>query len=97
VALLEASDGCHLGLIGWHAGEYHERLVSAPLPFEPLALEARDDPALGGWVIVLTEPGPDADRQTDQGRPRPTTTYRWNGFGFIAIAGEGAAHDEHSN
>lgn len=91
VALLDADDGRHLGLIGWHTGGYHERLVSSVLPLHPLALEVRDDPSLGGWVVVLTETPSTVAIRPDHDTPPPTTTYRWNGFGFIAVAGEGAA------
>ncbi len=77
VALLDGPRGRHLGLIGWHAGRYGERLVSSPLAPRPSGLTVRTGTAAGGDEIEVAE-------------PEGSTTYRWNGFGFIAIAGRGA-------
>ena len=83
VALLEEPRGRRLGLIGWHAGRYHERLVSSLLIPKPLAITIRDDPAHGGTVVIVLED------PTVSGEGA-TTTYRWNGFGFTAVEGRGA-------
>lgn len=94
-ALLDSSDGRHLGLFGWVGGQYRERLVTSPLTPRPLSLRiipAVRDP-------VAQNQGPELGRQA---APEPDlvvlteevakgagaaveTTYRWNGFGFTAV------------
>lgn len=76
VALLDGPDGRHLALIGWHAGLYHERLVSSVLQPKPRGLRVRREADLGGDVIDL-----------DLGDRSGIVTYRWNGFGFTAVGG----------
>lgn len=76
VALLDGPDGRHLALIGWHAGMYHERLVSSVLQPKPRGLQVRRHAEPAGDVIDL-----------DLGDPSGIVTYRWNGFGFTAVGG----------
>ena len=71
VALLDRPDGRHLALIGWHAGRYHERLVSSALRPTPKGMRVHRVLGLGGDVIDL-----------DLGGRLGVRTYRWNGFGF---------------
>jgi hypothetical protein len=78
VALLEGPDGRHLALIGWHAGQYHERLVSAALRPAPRSMRVHRGVGLGGNVIDL-----------DLGGRLGVRTYRWNGFGFTDVGGSG--------
>ena len=74
VALLDGPDGRHLALIGWHGGQYHERLVSSALRPAPRGMRVHLVPGLGGDVIDL-----------DLGGQLGTRTYRWNGFGFTDV------------
>ena len=85
VALLDATDGRHLGLFEYFGGRYCERLVTAVLSPRPLSLETANETAGGGRVLVLTEEAPKG-RAAGSAR----TTYRWNGFGFTAVSGAGA-------
>lgn len=78
VALLDGPDGRHLALIGWHAGLYHERLVSSVLQPKPRGLRVRRDAGIAGDVIDL-----------DLGDRPGIVTYRWNGFGFTAVGSAG--------
>jgi hypothetical protein len=74
VALLDGPDGRHLALIGWHAGRYHERLVSSALRPTPTGMTVHFVAALGGDAIDLQLGGRLGER-----------TYRWNGFGFTDV------------
>jgi len=86
VALLDAPDGRHLGLFAFFGGQYCERLVTAVLSPRPLSLDTAYDAASNGRVILLTE-----EPASGQGGHPAQTTYRWNGFGFTAVSGPGAA------
>lgn len=74
VALLDGPDGRHIALIGWHAGRYHERLVSSALRPTPTGMTVHFVAPLGGDVIDLQLGGRLGER-----------TYRWNGFGFTDV------------
>jgi hypothetical protein len=87
VALLDGSDGRHLGLFAYVGGEYRERLVTSVLLPRPLSLrivagngaDAGNTGRGAGDLVVLTEETAGGEAATQ------TTTYRWNGFGFTAV------------
>jgi len=98
LALLDASDGRHLGLFGYSSdgdlAKYRERLVTGVLRPKPLAMKVLtvgeaagesggSDGSTSGDILVLTE-------EIDSGLSGASTgsrdtTYRWNGFGFTAL------------
>lgn len=99
VALLDASDGRHLGLFAYVGGKYRERLVTSVLRPRPLSLRVvagggeTDGAGDGG---AATGPGAGAsagggdllvltEEAGDGQAGTQTTTYRWNGFGFTAL------------
>ena len=94
LTLLDSPDGRHLGLFGYSPGEdggkYRERLVTAVLQPKPLAMKVVVVDGSGsigraatGDLLVLTEEVPGA-KGTAAGSK--DTAYRWNGFGFTAVA-----------
>lgn len=91
VTLLDASDGRHLGLFGYSPdgddGKYRERLVTGVLRPRPLALRVMTvvetvgaDGTASADLLVITEESGSGGADTED------TTYRWNGFGFTALA-----------
>jgi hypothetical protein len=81
VALLDDSNGRHLGLIAYMGDEYRERLVTSVLSPRPLSLQVvpGHDGAAAADLIVLKEESASSVNGVQ------TTTYRWNGFGFTAL------------
>lgn len=75
VALLEDSEGLHVGLFAWRRDRYRERLVTSPIVPRPTSLRVRYDAASRGDVIDLGE------------GTAAVSTYRWNGFGFTGVEG----------
>ncbi len=81
VALLDDSNGRHLGLIAYMGDEYRERLVTSVLSPRPLSLQVvpGHDAAASADLVLLEEESASSVSGVQ------TTTYRWNGFGFTAL------------
>jgi hypothetical protein len=90
VALLDSSEGRHLGLFSYFGGQYRERLVTQEISPAPSSIEVVDGsevPPSGntqpqeyadGDVVVLV--------QAASGTAHNERTFlRWNGFGFTRI------------
>ena len=89
-ALLESSDGRHLGLFAWMGDRYRERLVTSPLTPRPLSLRIIpvDDGPLAESEGQQATSAPDLVGLTEESEPGGAvveTTYRWNGFGLTAV------------
>ena len=90
-ALLESSDGRHLGLFAWMGDRYRERLVTSPLTPRPLSLRIIpvDDDLPADSAGQQATPAPDlvvlTEEVSEAGGGCVETTYRWNGFGFTAV------------
>jgi hypothetical protein len=94
VTLLDADDGRHLGLFAYFGGEFRERLVTSVLTPRPLSLRVMtgDSAAAGdtGDADPATTSRGDLLELTEEPLPGQSgaqiTLYRWNGFGFTALA-----------
>jgi len=88
VVLLEATDGRHVGLLGYSSsgdeGRYRELLVTSALKPRPLALRVVPARSTPGDLLVLTE---EVSSGSSAGAGSSVTdmAYRWNGFGFTAL------------
>jgi hypothetical protein len=90
VALLDDSEGRHLGLFAWMGGRYRERIVTAVLRPRPVALQIIPAGAAkaGPDLVLLTEELPGGQALADGSSDHSAVTktlYRWNGFGFTAV------------